>query len=47
MWDKLLKMQVNITKAIELYAKYNIEVLNDPKYGEELLEKARIIQNNQ
>ena len=42
-----MKMQVNISKAIELYSKYNTEVLNDPKYGEELMEKARIILNNQ
>ena len=32
-------------KATRLYGKYVMEVINDKKTGEELLERARAIQN--
>lgn len=44
-WNRLKKMSSNMPKATRLYGKYIIEVINDKSTGEELLERARAIQN--
>ncbi|CAD8157654.1 unnamed protein product [Paramecium octaurelia] len=45
LWNKMQKMTSNLPKAMRLYAKFIIEVLQDKDYGEELLEKSRLLQN--
>ncbi|CAD8075777.1 unnamed protein product [Paramecium primaurelia] len=44
LWNKMQKMTQNLPKAMRLYAKFIQEVLQDKDYGEELLEKARRLQ---
>ncbi|CAD8043447.1 unnamed protein product [Paramecium primaurelia] len=44
LWKKMQKQSTNLTKALRLYGKFQIEVLQDKEQGEELLEKSRIIQ---
>jgi hypothetical protein len=39
-------MSNNMPKAMRLYGKYNIEVLNDKEIGESLLERARAVHNS-
>ncbi|EAS07526.3 PAS domain S-box protein (macronuclear) [Tetrahymena thermophila SB210] len=45
-WNRLKKMSNNIPKAMRLFGKYNLEVLNDKENGEALLERARAIHNS-
>ncbi|CAD8213536.1 unnamed protein product [Paramecium octaurelia] len=44
LWNKMQKMTQNLPKAMRLYAKFIIEVLQDKDFGEELLEKSKILQ---
>ncbi|CAK66138.1 unnamed protein product (macronuclear) [Paramecium tetraurelia] len=44
LWNKMQMMTQNLPKAMRLYGKFIIEVLQDKDYGEELLEKARRLQ---
>mmetsp|Transcript_18943 Transcript_18943/g.16338 ORF Transcript_18943/g.16338 Transcript_18943/m.16338 type:complete len:244 (+) Transcript_18943:1339-2070(+) len=44
-WNKLQKINQHNTRAIRLYGKFVIEILNDKETGEALLEKARTITN--
>jgi len=44
-WSKLQKINSNNTKAMRLYGKFLIEILNDKEGGDEFLEKARNIAN--
>ncbi|CAD8157650.1 unnamed protein product [Paramecium octaurelia] len=44
LWNKMQMMTSNLPKAMRLYGKFIIEVLQDKDYGEELLEKARRLQ---
>jgi hypothetical protein len=39
------KLSSNIPKAMRLYGKYVLEVLNDKIHGDELLDKARNLHN--
>jgi hypothetical protein len=43
-WNKLQKNTQNLPKAMRLYGKFIMEVLQDKDYGEELLEKSRRLQ---
>ena len=38
-WNKLLKININNTKAMRLYGKFLIEIINDREAGDDLLEK--------
>jgi hypothetical protein len=38
------KMTLNLPKAMRLYGKFIIDVLQDKEYGEDLLEKSRLLQ---
>ncbi|CAD8213537.1 unnamed protein product [Paramecium octaurelia] len=44
LWNKMQKMTQNLPKAMRLYAKFIIEVLQDKDFGEELLEKSKKLQ---
>jgi len=44
-WSKLQKINASNTRAMRLYGKFLIEILNDKDGGDELLEKARNISN--
>ncbi|CAD8203560.1 unnamed protein product [Paramecium pentaurelia] len=44
LWNKMQKMTQNLPKAMRLYGKFIIEVLQDKDYGEELLDKSRHLQ---
>jgi PAS domain S-box-containing protein len=44
-WIKLQKINTNMPKAMRLYGKFLIEIINDKEGGEELLERARNIMN--
>ncbi|CAK82689.1 unnamed protein product (macronuclear) [Paramecium tetraurelia] len=44
LWNKMQMMTSNLPKAMRLYGKFIIEVLQDKDFGEELLEKARRLQ---
>lgn len=44
-WNKVKKMSSNLPKASRLYGKYLIEVINDKDAGEDLLKRAKNIQN--
>jgi len=46
-WNKLLKINASNAKAMRLYGKFLIEIINDKEAGDELLEKARNISNVQ
>ena len=39
------KLTQNLPKAMRLYAKFIIEVLQDKDFGEDLLEKSKVLQN--
>ncbi|CAD8125808.1 unnamed protein product [Paramecium sonneborni] len=45
LWNKMQKLTQNLPKAMRLYAKFIIEVLQDKDFGEELLEKSKMLQN--
>ncbi|EGR33913.1 PAS domain S-box family protein [Ichthyophthirius multifiliis] len=45
-WNKMKKITNGIPKAMRLYGKYMIEILNDKEQGEELLQKARVVHNS-
>lgn len=47
-WGKMQKMTHNLPKAMRLYGKFIIDILQDKEYGEKLLDKSRLltIQNN-
>ena len=45
-WNKLLKINNNMPKAMRMYGKFLIEIINNKEEGEELLEKARSNANN-
>ncbi|CAD8112154.1 unnamed protein product [Paramecium primaurelia] len=44
LWNKMQKMTQNLPKAMRLYAKFIIEVLQDKEYGESLLDKSKKLQ---
>lgn len=44
-WNKLLKINRNMPKAMRMYGKFLIEIINDKETGEELLEQARNLMN--
>jgi len=44
-WNKLQKINQHNTKAMRLYGKFLIEIINDKEAGDGLLEKARTIMN--
>ncbi|CAD8112156.1 unnamed protein product [Paramecium primaurelia] len=44
LWNKMQKMTQNLPKAMRLYAKFIIEVLQDKEYGESLLDKSKLLQ---
>ncbi|CAD8125807.1 unnamed protein product [Paramecium sonneborni] len=44
LWNKMQKLTQNLPKAMRLYAKFIIEVLQDKDFGEELLEKSKMLQ---
>jgi len=46
-WNKLLKINANNAKAMRLYGKFLIEIINDKEAGDDLLEKARNLTNVQ
>ncbi|CAD8048146.1 unnamed protein product [Paramecium sonneborni] len=44
LWKKMQKSSINLTKALRIYSKFQIEVLQDKEQGEQLLEKSRLLQ---
>ena len=44
-WAKLQKISPNMPKAMKLYGKFLMEIINDKEAGEEFLEKARNLIN--
>jgi len=44
-WKRLVKINPNNAKAMRLYGKYLVEIINDKESGDNLLEKARSITN--
>lgn len=44
LWNKMQKMTQNLPKAMRLYGKFIIEVLQDKEFGEDLLDKSRHLQ---
>ena len=44
-WNKLLKINRNMPRAMRMYGKFLIEIINDKETGEELLDQARNMMN--
>lgn len=44
-WDKLQKLNANKPKALKMYARFLIEILNDKERGEELVNRANEASN--
>ena len=44
-WNQLQKLNSNVPKALKLYAKFLIEILNDKEGGQDLLSRAKDASN--
>lgn len=44
-WDKLQKLNANKPKALKMYARFLLEILNDKDRGEDLIARANEASN--
>lgn len=44
-WNQLQKLNSNMPKALKMYAKFLIEILNDKEGGQDLLSRAKEATN--